>query len=46
MLCIHTISLSFLCGVPKREYAEISGNADKDRACPLRTVNIIFPDND
>ena len=29
MSCIHTIS--FLWGVPKREYADISGNADKDR---------------
>ena len=28
MLCIHTIY--FLCRVPKREYAELSGNADKD----------------
>ena len=33
MLCIHTIS--FLCGVLKREYAEISGSADKDRGCPV-----------
>ena len=45
MSCIHTIS--FLCGVPKREYEEISGNADKDRgldqlACQLSTVNMIF----
>ena len=41
MSCIHTIS--FLCGVPKREYADISGNADNDRgldqlACQLRAV--------
>ena len=45
MSCIHTIS--YLCGVPKREYAEISGNADKDcglhqLACQLSTVNMIF----
>ena len=45
MSCIHTIS--FLCGVPKREYADISGNADRDRgldqlACQLSTVNMIF----
>ena len=45
MSCIHTIY--FLCGVPKREYEEISGNADKDRgldqlACQLSTVNMIF----
>ena len=40
MSCIHTIS--FLCGVPKREYADIIGNADNDRlldqlACQLTT---------
>ena len=45
MSCIHTIS--FLCGVPKREYADISGDADNDRgldqlACQLSTVNMIF----
>ncbi len=45
MSCIHTTS--FLCGVPKREYAEISGNADKDcgldqLACQLSTVNMLF----
>ena len=45
MSCIHTIS--FLWGVPKREYADISGNADKDRgldqlACQHSTVNMIF----
>ena len=45
MSFIHTIS--FLCGVPKREYVEISGNADKDcalvqLACQLSTVNMIF----
>ena len=38
---------SFLCGVPKREYADIIGNADNDRlldqlACQLSTVNMIF----
>ena len=37
--CIHTISL--LCRVRKRD-AEISGAVDKDRACQLITVNIIF----
>ena len=45
MSCIHTIS--FLCGVPKREYAEIRGNADQDcghdqLACQLSTVNMII----
>ena len=45
MSCIHTIS--FLCGVPEREYADIIGNADNDRlldqlACQLSTVNMIF----
>ena len=37
MTCIHTIS--FLCGVPKLECAEISGNADKD--CGLVTMWIM-----
>ena len=35
MLCINTISYYLLGRVPKREYAEISGNPDKDRACPV-----------